>query len=64
MDPAGLSMEHFDAIGRWRARGEDGAALDVVGICLADRRSRVSRASGRRWSRDPDVFVSTLSESC
>ena len=31
MDPAGLSMEHFDAIGRWRVRGEGGSAIDASG---------------------------------
>src|SRR6185436_11957759 len=31
MDPAGLSMENFDAIGRWRTRTESGAAVDASG---------------------------------
>jgi hypothetical protein len=31
MDPAGLSMEHFDAIGRWRTRTEAGTAVDASG---------------------------------
>ena len=31
MDPAGLSMENFDAIGRWRARAEAGTAVDASG---------------------------------
>ena len=31
MDPAGLSMENFDAIGRWRTRTEAGAAVDSSG---------------------------------
>jgi hypothetical protein len=31
MDPIGLSLEHFDAIGRWRPAGEGGAAIDVSG---------------------------------
>ena len=31
MDPAGLSMENFDAIGRWRTRTESGSAVDASG---------------------------------
>ena len=31
MDPLGLSLENFDAVGRWRERGEGGALLDVSG---------------------------------
>jgi len=31
MDPIGLSMENFDAIGRWRTRGEDGSPVDAAG---------------------------------
>ena len=31
MDPAGLSLENFDAIGRWRGRTESGGAVDAVG---------------------------------
>ena len=31
MDPAGLSMENFDAIGRWRDRGEDWSPIDARG---------------------------------
>ena len=31
MDPIGLSMENFDAIGRWRTKGEDGVAVDSTG---------------------------------
>jgi hypothetical protein len=31
MDPTGLSMENFDAIGRWRTRGDGGSAIDASG---------------------------------
>ena len=31
MDPAGLSLENFDAIGRWRDRGEDWSPIDARG---------------------------------
>ena len=31
MDPLGLSLENFDAVGRWRTRSEAGAAIDASG---------------------------------
>jgi hypothetical protein len=31
IDPLGFGLENFDALGRWRARGDHGEALDTVG---------------------------------
>ena len=31
MDPIGLSVENFDAVGRWRTRGEGDEAVDASG---------------------------------
>ncbi len=62
MDPAGLSMEHFDAIGRWRARTEAGTAVDASGG-LPDG-STFDGMDGLRRAllNRPDLFVSTLTE--
>ena len=32
MDPLGLAMENFDAVGRWRSRDRANAPLDVSGV--------------------------------
>ena len=32
MDPLGFALEHFDAIGKWRASGEAGTSIDASGI--------------------------------
>jgi hypothetical protein len=32
MDPLGLAMENFDAVGRWRSRDQSNAPLDVSGM--------------------------------
>lgn len=32
MDPLGLSLENFDAIGKWRTIGESSAAIDASGV--------------------------------
>ncbi len=62
MDPAGLSLENFDAIGRWRVRTESGGAVDAAGG-LPDG-SAFTGMSGLRaaLSRRPEIFVGTLTE--
>jgi len=62
MDPAGLSLENFDAIGRWRARTEAGTVVDASGA-LPDG-STFSGMSGLRSAllRRPDLFVGTMTE--
>ena len=62
MDPIGLSLENFDAIGRWRHRTESFAALDVAGS-LPDG----TAYEGAAGLRDvllgrPELFVTTLTE--
>ena len=32
MDPLGFALEHFDAIGMWRSRGEAGTPIDATGL--------------------------------
>ena len=62
MDPAGLSMENFDAIGRWRARSEAGAAVDASGG-LPDG-SAFTGVAGLRSAllSHPELFVTTVTE--
>ena len=61
MDPAGLSMENFDAIGRWRD-AEGVAAIDASGN-LPGGEPFDGVAGLRRALLDrPEVFVGTLTE--
>ncbi len=61
MDPAGLSMENFDAIGRWRDT-EGGSAIDATGS-LPGGHDFDGVAGLRAALLDrPDVFVGTLTE--
>jgi mono/diheme cytochrome c family protein len=62
MDPAGLSMENFDAIGRWRARTEAGKAVDASGS-LPDG-AAFDGVAGLRAAllRRPELFVATMTE--
>jgi len=61
MDPVGLSLEKFDAIGRRRA-SEEGAPIDASGS-LPDG-SQFADVAGleRALLKRPDIFVSTLAE--
>jgi hypothetical protein len=62
MDPAGLSMENFDAIGRWRTRTEAGTAVDASGGLPGG--STFEGAAGLRGAllSRPELFVSTVTE--
>jgi hypothetical protein len=62
MDPAGLSMENFDAIGRWRTRDEGGNTIDASGG-LPDGSTFEGVAGLRRALLNrPELFVNTLTE--
>jgi hypothetical protein len=62
MDPTGLSMENFDAIGRWRTRSEAGTAVDSSGG-LPDGSTFEGVAGLRRaLLARPELFVTTVTE--
>ena len=62
MDPAGLSMENFDAIGRWRTRTEAGTAVDSSGGLPGG--STFEGVAGLRKAlvSRPELFVTTATE--
>ena len=62
MDPVGLSLENFDAIGRWRTRSEAGTLVDASGG-LPDG-STFEGVNGLRQAvlKRPDLFASTMTE--
>jgi hypothetical protein len=61
MDPVGFSLEHYDALGRWRDL-EEGKPVDASGG-LPDG-SKFDGADGLEQAlmRRPEVFVNTLAE--
>jgi hypothetical protein len=62
MDPVGLSMENFDAIGRWRNRSEAGVAVDASGS-LPDGSTFEGVAGLRRaLLKRPELFANTVTE--
>jgi mono/diheme cytochrome c family protein len=62
MDPIGLSMENFDAVGRWRDHYEGGTAIDATGG-LPDG-STFEGVAGLREAvlNHPQTFVTTLTQ--
>jgi mono/diheme cytochrome c family protein len=67
MDPIGLSLENFDAIGAWRNRDGNtvtnlGTPIDASGVLLDGTRVDGVVALRKALVREPDIFVSTLTE--
>ena len=62
MDPLGLALENFDAIGRWRDRGETRARIDATGE-LPDG-TPFDGPAGLKDAllRHPERFVTTVTE--
>ena len=62
MDPAGLAMENFDAVGRWRQRDEGWRAIDAAGSLPGS--AEFDGVAGLRQAllARPGLFVRTLTE--
>ena len=62
MDPAGLAMENFDAIGRWRDRNEDWTPIDAAGSLPGA--GSFDGIGGLRQTvlASPEIFVGTVTE--
>ena len=61
MDPVGLSLEKFDAVGRWRD-AEEGTAIDASGGLPDGSRFDDVHGLEQALLKHPELFVSTLSE--
>jgi hypothetical protein len=62
MDPAGLAMEQFDAIGRWRTDGEDGEEIDASGSLPGGAGFDGVEGLREAVRARPELFVRTLTE--
>ena len=56
MDPIGLSLEHFDAVGQWRTR-EPGGAIDSHGQLADGRQIDGAAALREAVTSDPEQFA-------
>jgi hypothetical protein len=62
MDPIGLSLENFDAVGRWRTRSEGGTAVDSSGGLPSGATFEGVAGLKRALLSRPELFVSTVIE--
>jgi hypothetical protein len=64
IDPAGLALENFDAVGAWRTRdgGTRGSTVDASGQLVDGTKVDGVVALRQALMREPDVFVSTVVE--
>jgi hypothetical protein len=61
MDPVGLSLEKFDAVGRWRAL-EEGAPIDASGSLPDGSQFADVQGLEQALLKRPEIFVGTLAE--
>jgi hypothetical protein len=64
IDPAGLALENFDAVGAWRTRdgGTRGTPIDASGQLVDGTQINGVVELRAALTRDPNVFVQTLTE--
>jgi mono/diheme cytochrome c family protein len=61
MDPLGLALENFDAVGAWRTR-ESGIAIDASGVLTDGTKIDGVAALREALVKRPDVLVGTMTE--
>jgi hypothetical protein len=64
MDPIGLALENFDAVGAWRTveGGTHGTAIDSSGVLLDGTAVDGVVSLRKALLKDPEVFVGTVVE--
>ena len=62
MDPLGFALENFDAVGRWRARGESNEPIDATGVLPDGTAFEGPNGMRRALLRNPERFVATVAE--
>jgi hypothetical protein len=64
MDPIGLAMENFDAVGSWRTRegGTHGTTIDASGVLLDGTEVDGIVSLRKALLRSPEIFVGTFVE--
>jgi mono/diheme cytochrome c family protein len=64
MDPIGLSLENFDAVGAWRTRdgGTLGSPIDATGELLDGTKVDGVVTLRQALIKDPEIFVGTVTE--
>jgi hypothetical protein len=62
MDPIGLSVENFDAVGRWRTRGEGDEKVDATGALPSGVAFEGAAGLKKALLAQPESFATTVTE--
>jgi hypothetical protein len=62
MDPIGLAVENFDAVGRWRNRGEGDTTIDAAGALPSGVTFTGAAGLRKALLERPDAFTTTVTE--
>ena len=62
MDPIGLAVENFDAVGRWRNRSEGDAAIDNGGSLPGGVTFQGTEGLRKALMDQPELFTNTVTE--
>ena len=62
MDPLGFALENFDAVGKWRTVGDDGAPIDASGMLLDGVKADGPVSLRAALLGRPEQFASALAE--
>jgi Protein of unknown function (DUF1592)/Protein of unknown function (DUF1588)/Protein of unknown function (DUF1585)/Protein of unknown function (DUF1587)/Protein of unknown function (DUF1595)/Planctomycete cytochrome C len=62
MDPLGFALENFDAVGKWRGKGEDGVRIDASGALLDGTKIDGPGSLREALLSRSDQFAGTLAE--
>jgi hypothetical protein len=62
MDPLGLALENFDAVGRWRTYGESNDPIDASGVLPNGIPFDGPAGLRQALLHDPALFATTVTE--
>ena len=62
MDPLGLALENFDAVGRWRTHGESNSPIDASGVLPNGVAFDGPAGLRQALLHDPALFATTVTE--
>ncbi len=62
MDPLGFALENFDAVGRWRTRGESNEPINATGVLPDGTPFEGPDEMRQALLRDPERFIATVTE--
>ena len=62
MDPLGLALENFDAVGRWRTHGESNSPIDASGVLPNGIAFDGPAGLRQALLHDPALFATTVTE--